>query len=391
MIHCRHCGTTNDLARSTCRACGGTLAVERGTRPCPACQELTGDGTAFCHACGAVVLGAADALHDESIGIPGWAAADPLTNGNAEAAPGATVDADPLGIGDDLELPDWLLRAANETPPATTGTAPTTTATGSDVAFDLGPGFVVAGRQPEPASPVDRAPSFDPGDDLVVEPAMIATPLAPPRPIPLGNLAEAMPSWLRAAPEPVAEDLVVEPVVATDPPGDPTNTQSFIGESDLPEWLRQLATAAAAKAAAERVAADDVRAAATAPEAVQPAHAAVLAQSDRTATAATGGWLSRAATAPTPDGIAGAGPSGGPGASRGSAFAEVVARDAAPSNHVPAGGRAGTASAKRESTPAATRRAMPDRRVLLALVAVAVAVAVAAVVVVLLVLTGAFG
>ncbi|MCC6792355.1 MAG: hypothetical protein IT336_11755 [Thermomicrobiales bacterium] len=162
-------------------------------------------------------------------------------------------------LGQDLELPDWLKRAAAETP-AVPPSRP--------AAASLPPaGFHVAGV----GSPATTEDLFRP------EPPP-ATPRQLP-PVPTAGLPNAMPDWLR-------QQSVTRPVT---PEPDATDTSSFISESDLPAWIRQIAEADAAKKAEEELLAAQATAAAetTAPRRV------VLPGETTPSVPAANPWLTR--------------------------------------------------------------------------------------------------
>jgi hypothetical protein len=187
VVYCEQCGAANDIMNRQCHRCGRALVP--GAESVPA---TTSSATSA-------------AMSQE-----------PVPSGSHLS----------LEIGQSLELPDWLKRAAGQTPPSTSSTAP---------ASDLPPsGFHVA-----------PSASAEPG--AVEAPAESESPPRPLPPVPTADLPSAMPDWLKAqsTPEPELQ------------PSDATDTASFITENDLPEWIRQIAAADAVKQAEEeRLAAD---------------------------------------------------------------------------------------------------------------------------------------
>jgi hypothetical protein len=191
-------------------------------------------------------------------------------------------------IGQDLELPDWLKRAAAETPATP---APVQSATQNRPPA----GFHVAGSGGGPTT-----------DDLFLReperPVAPPPPAKPLPPVPTAGLPNAIPDWLRQ--QSAAKPAVPEP--------EATDTSSFISENDLPEWIRQIAEAdAVKKAEEERLAAEaaarKVETAApkrivlpgeTAPSA--PAANPWLTRRDGPTSASSWGQTEPAATAPIP-------------------------------------------------------------------------------------------
>ena len=225
MIYCQACGAQNDRGQVACQGCGVVLAREGGGGPCRTCGEPVGTDDTFCAGCGTPVVGAAVGAAD-------------LAADAAEADPSAV----PLGAG--LELPEWLKRAAADTPPDAALPAAAMPA-----------GFVVA--RAAPAANGRMAPV----EALRAEATDAALPPLPP--LPDGGLATTMPSWLRAAPDAAAAMVPVaeEPPPSAPPPSagnsplrpaaQSVSTSGMISENDLPQWIRQLVANEAAEAEAE--------------------------------------------------------------------------------------------------------------------------------------------
>lgn len=171
MIYCEMCGAANDTMSEQCHRCGHQL--------------VAGD--------------------------------EPLVPAAGSASDGETVGA---SIGAGLEIPDWLKRAAAETPPAPPAPAP--------AAPDLPPpGYHVAGTSSTPTT-----------DDLFQpEPERSGPPTRPLPPVPTPGLPNAMPDWLKSS----------SATPGSSPEPDAADTTTFISENDLPEWIRQIAAADAAK------------------------------------------------------------------------------------------------------------------------------------------------
>lgn len=174
MVYCQQCGAANDIMSRQCHRCGCVLTSEA-----------------------------------EAVSAAASNAAAP------RAASGFAPPQPSLDIGQGLELPDWLKRAAAETPPEPAADRP--------ISSQMPPaGFHVA-------------PSTTTG---LAEPEESNQPPRPLPPVPNAGLPSAMPEWLRTqtgSAEPDARPI------------DPTDTTSFISENDLPEWIRQIAAADAAK------------------------------------------------------------------------------------------------------------------------------------------------
>jgi hypothetical protein len=334
VTYCQDCGAANDQANPTCRVCGRALQIQRSTLRCSACGEFVAIGAAFCSSCGA-------SSDDVALGAPAEGGAPPsadaiealiaATTAPAQAASTRVAPAlaapaeEPLDIGASLELPDWLKRAAAETPRDPTAIGAPGGGAGLDLASRAanlaastarpvvvpapgagasGSGWVSSQEAPAAAEPpVIPSPGagwvHDSGEAQVAS-AETALPTAPLPPIPDGGLATTMPAWLRpgggpsapaapptvAAPPIAAAPSFVAAPAAVAPPAppirsladDPTDTASFISENDLPAWLRQLADTEAAQAEearraeeAARLAAEEARAAAEAEAAARPA------------------------------------------------------------------------------------------------------------------------
>jgi hypothetical protein len=170
VVNCQQCGAANSPTDTHCQRCGGALSAAGGD---------------FAPA-------AAGALF--------------AREANANVMP---------ELGNGLELPEWLKRAAAETPEV---------------------------------RPV--APSL-PGPEHENRTAQAA-------PLPTGDLATAMPNWLAAGAPGETQPAAYPPAAAEN-----TATSSFISENDLPEWIRQLGAADALKAEEGRQAAEASRSAAS--------------------------------------------------------------------------------------------------------------------------------
>ena len=203
MLYCEHCGAANDIVSRQCHRCGGALSSEDS------------------------VLSTASRV--PTVDASGVA-------GTADRTPSTTA----TDIGQSLDLPDWLKRAAAQTP------------AGAEDATDWS------------TLPPDGF-QFAPSDTHGAEHQAAPQPLPP---VPTADLPAAMPDWLKnpppAAPVEQAAALTPEDTPLTTPDNDAANTATFIAETDLPDWIRQIAAADAAKQAeAERFAAEAARQAAS--------------------------------------------------------------------------------------------------------------------------------
>jgi len=236
--YCELCGAANDVLSLHCHRCGGPL--QTGVAGVPASV-----GTA-------AHQGAGDA-------------------GSVAASE----------INTSLDLPDWLKRAAAQTPPQPAGAR-------SQSTLNLPPAeFHVAEVE---NSGEATAPTPQP---------------QPLPPVPTSGLESAVPAWLRdqpageqspptylsaAQPQP-AQPAVSAPVESrtTVPDADASNTATFIAENDLPDWIRQIAAADAAKAVEEQhLAAEAARKAQ-----VDSQNRSVLPGEERGQATVANPWLSR--------------------------------------------------------------------------------------------------
>jgi hypothetical protein len=220
VVYCEQCGAANDIMNRQCHRCGREMVPAE--EPIPAAAWLNPSQT------------------------------------SANGAVPATTE-----LGQGLELPEWLKRAAAQTPPA----APNTPLSAPNLPPD---GFHVAGTV---SSPEIKFESPNPS-------IQSAPPPRPLPPVPTADLPSAMPDWLKT--RGAAQDPVVQEPDATD-------TSSFISENDLPEWIRQIAVADAAKKAEEvRLAAE----AASVADADAPKRTILPGDASLSAPAANP-WLSR--------------------------------------------------------------------------------------------------
>ncbi|MGI8476784.1 MAG: hypothetical protein ACR2OO_10485 [Thermomicrobiales bacterium] len=173
----------------------------------------------FCMLCGAALARSPELVAAQGVDGAFHASA------SAEPSPDGVLS----GLGAGLDLPEWLQRAASETPQ----TVPPPAAGFGDVLiaetvrdFDL-----------RDASP------FVEGDTITS---------ARPGRVPSDDLAAAMPDWM-------AEDAMQgphpAPALIAPPSAAAADTSTFIAETDLPDWIRQLAAADAKKVEDERLAA----------------------------------------------------------------------------------------------------------------------------------------
>ena len=254
VIYCQDCGAQNEIGPVDCRICGRTLLHEPSGTPCAACAGPVGEGASFCASCGAAVPVAVAAGRGERARATAAAVA-PTDAGPVAATPTAADHTGAFGLGAGLDLPDWIKRAAAQTPHdpmAAVEIAPV------PVGALAQPMAAVAPRPATAEHAPMRAAVDPPGDDRMLRerPASgAAVPTPEPSatrgepalpPIPDGGLAATMPSWLRAplpsADAGTAPPRTVDAAVAADPvpAAPPPDTRSFISEDDLPSWIRQL-------------------------------------------------------------------------------------------------------------------------------------------------------
>lgn len=205
MVYCQQCGATNDMMSEQCSRCGN--AMPTGTAMAASSVGRTADAHG--------------------------------TAAPAESAP--TLPAAGLAAG--LELPEWLRRAAAETPEV----------------------------EPSPARQFAPPPPIASGF-----PAQAETPLHRRT---LNEASSHGQLGARQAPPPPSASIGI------------TDTSSFIAEGDLPEWIRQIAAADAAKKVEEELAAAQAAAiaAANAPRATE----SLSLPGESNGVSASNPWLSR--------------------------------------------------------------------------------------------------
>jgi ribosomal protein L40E len=291
VYYCQDCGGANPANATICRICGLQLIRERNGPPCQSCGSPTVVDATFCSLCGSTTVAAA--MASAASVLPGSLKVDAAVAEERQAS-AARLNAT-LNLGEDLELPDWLKRAAAEQP------------------FD-----------PSRQTAISANPFGPPAGTT----ATVATPpMAAGNGMPIGN---ATPPTVPHLPTAGDDVVATAPAAAPAPVRDVTDTSSFISEEDLPEWIRQLAAAdAVKKAEEERLAAE---------AATEQGKAAGAADSRRRQplpgeTTATGPaaspWLARRERAEVPETVAadswGApAPAATAGTARGEATAEPV-------------------------------------------------------------------
>jgi hypothetical protein len=244
VYYCQECGAANSANAALCRICGRHLIRERGGAPCHSCGAPTVLDGKFCSLCGLAIT-----THSSGSHPSGPASVDQDTVVAVQSQPSAAAATAPLKLGEGLDLPDWLKRAASEQP------------------FDPNQQAAIAANPfgpPAGATSVLTRPAKAPADaTTVASPVRTADGIEvssrPPLSIP--NDAGALPA-MGNSDVPTAESAVTNPSAAGPTvTSDPSDTSSFISENDLPEWIRQLAAADEAKKAEElRLAAETARA-----------------------------------------------------------------------------------------------------------------------------------
>jgi hypothetical protein len=225
VYYCQDCGGANAANASSCRICGHQLVRERGGAPCQSCGAPTVAGANFCSLCGSATVTAPAASLAEV--LPGSLKVD------AAIADGRRVSAARMGtainLGEGLDLPDWLKRAAAEQP------------------FDPGHQTVAAVNHYGPpggmaTTLVAEAPGGSNGSVAGVDLGS-----RPPLSIPVAAAAASPDPNLTPTPNDNAAAASSSAHAA-----DVADTSTFISEDDLPEWIRQLAAADEAKKTEER-------------------------------------------------------------------------------------------------------------------------------------------
>jgi hypothetical protein len=225
VYYCQDCGGANAASATSCRICGHQLVRDRGSAPCQSCGAPTVEGANFCSLCGTATVTAPTVSLAEM--LPGSLKVDAVVADERQATAARMGAA--INLGEGLELPDWLKRAAAEQPydpnrqnavaadpfgPAGAGAATLTAAR---------PGGIRNGS----------ATDLDLGS-------------RPPLSIPVSRPAASV----QGPTPPVDEQSATVPAAAARP-ADVSDTSTFISEDDLPEWIRQLAAADEAKKADE--------------------------------------------------------------------------------------------------------------------------------------------
>jgi hypothetical protein len=232
---CQDCGGANAANAESCRICGKELVRERDSSPCQRCGTATAEAANFCSLCGATTVRAVSAAQSDSRADAN--AGDTLVT---FGQPGSQQSTD-INLGEGLELPDWLKRAAAEQPFDANrqtainanpfghlgGTTATLDASHADGSIPSATDFVLS-SQPPLSIPGEEI------DSLIAHDAAAST----------GRKgADSNGSTASAA----ASDV--------------SDTSTFISENDLPDWIRQLAAADEARKVEDMRRADEQSAA----------------------------------------------------------------------------------------------------------------------------------
>jgi ribosomal protein L40E len=264
---CQDCGGANAANAETCRICGQELVRERNGAPCLRCGSATAKAANFCSKCGATTVQAVSAAQSDK-------GADATTGDRLVAfgQPGSQSGAE-LNLGEGLELPEWLKRAAAEQPfDANRQTAinanPFGPLGGSTATLDA--------EQGNSAAPPNAA-------DFRLSPQ---APLSAP-----GEEIDSLISQTAGSAGSKGIDSQASTTNASS--ADVTDTSTFISENDLPEWIRQLAAADEARKVEDMRRADEQSAANRAAAATDTRNRKPLPGETATSAPGTSPWLAR--------------------------------------------------------------------------------------------------
>jgi hypothetical protein len=274
--YCQDCGGANAATASSCRICGHLLADDRSAALCQSCGAATAEGANFCSLCGTATVAAPTA--SLATVLPGSLKFDAAVAAERQAA--ATRIGSVTNLGEGLDLPDWLKRAASEQP--FDPSRPTAV-----VANPYGP----AGSSATliAAAPTTGANSVSSADAELASRPPLSIPDSEPRATaPAGQI------------QPERQQVGTVAALKTDV----ADTKSFISEDDLPEWIRQLAAADAAKNAEELRRAADAVVATQQTSAADPRSRRPLPGETAPTGPATSPWLTRRERASGPETVA---------------------------------------------------------------------------------------
>lgn len=219
MYFCQDCGGANAAQADSCRICGKALIRERDGAPCLRCGGATAEGANFCSVCGATAIATKPAA--ASTGNRSAEGDDTVVSVGQVDAPG-----DGVNLGDGLELPEWLKRAAAEQPFDATASRqmavnanPYGPLGGSTATLDVGRSDGDASGPPADFVLGAQAPLSIPAEEID---ALVARETS-------ANHGDKEPNDLKTA--------------ARGSSSDSADTSTFISENDLPDWIRQLAAA----------------------------------------------------------------------------------------------------------------------------------------------------
>jgi hypothetical protein len=255
---CQDCGGANAANAESCRICGKALVRERDGAPCLRCGGATAEAANFCSLCGATTVqpvSAAPSAHAD--------ADDTVVAFNQLGA----QQGNDLNLGEGLELPEWLKRAAAEQP----FDASRQTAINANPYGPAGGGTVTLDAVH--ADGADVAPATD----FVLSPE---PPLSIPR--------DATDSVISQG---AAGSQGAGGVASSD--SDASDTSTFISENDLPELSRKIAAADEARRLEEIRLANEQSAASGAAGANDPRNRKPLPGETQTTGPGTSPWLAR--------------------------------------------------------------------------------------------------
>lgn len=264
---CQDCGGANAANAESCRICGTALARERNGAPCQRCGSATAEAAHFCSLCGATTVQPISAAQNAKNAQSD--VGDSVVTVNQTSAQVGTE----INLGEGLELPDWLKRAAAEQP----FDASHQTAINANPYGPLGGGTATLnalhadGGDPPPAT------------DFVLSPQ-------PPLSIP----DDAIDALIAQSATGSASTQGTDSYASSANTGaDVSDTSTFISENDLPEWIRQIAAADEARKLEEIRLADEQTASSRAAGATDPRNRKPLPGETTTTGPRTSPWLAR--------------------------------------------------------------------------------------------------
>jgi hypothetical protein len=264
---CQDCGGANAATAESCRICGKALVSERDGAPCQRCGNGTVEDANFCSLCGAATVQPVSAAQKDKL-----AQSDADDTVISFSQIGSQQGAD-INLGEGLELPEWLKRAASEQPfDASRQTALNANPFGP-------PGGSIATLNVVHAD----------GGDLPPATAFVLSP-QPPLSIPDDEIDSLI---SQSAANSAGSQSLDNARLAANSDADASDTSTFISENDLPEWIRQIAAADEARKLEEIRLADERSAASRAAGATDPRNRKPLPGETANTGPGTSPWLAR--------------------------------------------------------------------------------------------------